>query len=243
MTDPFDFEHHWLDKFGECIEAAGGADARRQIMDGSHILSSDTPRTEIIAWTQGAIQRLETLMDEGQQKQIMTGCACQYPKESLQEMRRAYAETSDIRLVHQMLRDQFQSFLQHNLKLSNEMTADILARGWGAAGILEEDRIVATKIPKSGNLLAYMQETDPKKQRALYCHCPRIREILKSNEKLSDTYCYCGAGFYKGMWEEILQQPLEVELLQSVLRGDPVCQVAIHLPADEHELSKTQTFE
>ena len=230
MTEKLDFERCWLNKFGNCVEAVGGADIRQQIMDGSQTLSDNTPRTEIIAWTKDAMQRLESLMDEDQQKRIMTGCACQYPKESLQEMRRVYAETGDIRLVHQMLLDQFKSFLQHNLDLPDEMVADILARGWGAAGILEADRIIATKIPKSGTLRQYMEETNPEKKRAFYCHCPRIRDILKSEETLLTTYCYCGAGFYQSMWEEILQQPLEVELLQSVLKGDPVCQVAIFLP-------------
>lgn len=230
MTDQTDFERYWLTKFGDCIEVTGGPVVRQQIMQGSQTLSDDATRQEVIAWTQGAMQRLETLLDEDQQKQVMTGCACQYPKSALHEMRQTYAETGDMRLVHQMLLDQFKSFLKHTLELPAEMIAEILERGWGAAGILEEKRIIATKIPKSGYLRQYMQETDPGKKRALYCHCPRIRDVLKSGENLSTTYCYCGAGFYKGIWEEILQQPLEVELLQSVLKGDEVCQVAVHLP-------------
>jgi hypothetical protein len=36
--------------------------------------------------------------------------------------------------------------------------------------------------------------------------------------------------FRKGGWEEILQEPVEIELLESVLKGDEVCKVAIHLP-------------
>lgn len=230
MTESFDFERYWLTKFGNCIEAVGGSVVRQQIMDGSYTLSDETDRAEVISWTQGAVRRLESLLDEKQQKQVMTGCACQYPKENLQEMRRVYAETGDVRLVHQMLLDQFTAFLRHTLELSEEMIADILGRGWGAAGVLEEDRIIATKIPKSGYLREYMAETDPAKKRALYCHCPRVRDALKMGKSLSTTYCYCGAGFYKSMWEEILQQPLEVELLQSVLNGDEVCQVAVLLP-------------
>lgn len=230
MTESFDFERYWLTKFGNCIETVGGSVVRQQIMEGSYTLSDETDRAEVISWTQGAVRRLESLLDEKQQKQVMTGCACQYPKENLQEMRRVYAETGDVRLVHQMLLDQFTAFLRHTLELSEEMIADILGRGWGAAGVLEEDRIIATKIPKSGYLREYMAETDSAKKRALYCHCPRVRDALKMGESLSTTYCYCGAGFYKSMWEEILQQPLEVELLQSVLNGDEVCQVAVLLP-------------
>jgi predicted hydrocarbon binding protein len=110
---------------------------------------------------------------------------------------------------------------------------EILRRGWGLAGVRKGNTIIATKIPKSGYLVEYMRETDPQKKRQYYCHCPRIRDVLKSSETLSPTYCYCGAGFYKGLWEEILQEPVEVELLESVLKGDDVCKVAIRLPVDQ----------
>jgi predicted hydrocarbon binding protein len=75
-----------------------------------------------------------------------------------------------------------------------------------------------------------LQESDPEKRRQFYCHCPRIRDVLKSGETIPPIYCYCGAGFYKGIWEEILQQPVQVELLESVLMGDDVCTIRIDLP-------------
>ena len=93
--------------------------------------------------------------------------------------------------------------------------------------------IIAIKIPKSGYLVEYMKETDPEKKRQYYCQCPRIRDVLKTSETISTTYCYCGAGFYKGIWEEILQKPVEVEVLESVLQGDEVCKIAVYLPSDQ----------
>ena len=57
----------------------------------------------------------------------------------------------------------------------------------------------------------------------------RLKEIV-GDTKLSPTYCYCGAGFYKGLWEGILQKPVMVEILESVMKGDDVCKIAIHLP-------------
>ena len=74
--------------------------------------------------------------------------------------------------------------------------------------------------------------TDPEKKRQVYCHCPRVRDALKTGVTISPAYCYCGAGFYKGIWEEILQAPVEVEVLKSVLKGDQVCTIAIHLPRE-----------
>lgn len=129
-----------------------------------------------------------------------------------------------------MLQEQFESFLRNTLGLDDALVAEIVRRGWGAAGVKQGHTIVATKIPKSGYLVQYMQETDPEKKRQYYCHCPRIRDVLKTSSTLSPTYCYCGAGFYKGIWEEILQQPVEVEVLETILKGDDVCKIAIYLP-------------
>jgi hypothetical protein len=174
--------------------------------------------------------RLEERADEQQCREVMTGCACQYPKAELHDIRACYARTGDADLAHQMLQARFEAFLREVLELDTTMVDEVVRRGWGLAGIKEGNRITATKIPKSGNLAAYLQEQDAERRRQLYCHCPRIREVLQSRETLSPTYCYCGAGYYQAIWQEIAQQPVEVEVLASVLRGDPVCTIVVHLP-------------
>ena len=201
-------------------------------MKGSEDFSDNSSREEVINWSKEAMKKLDSLVDEKRRIEIMTGCACQYPKSDLKEMRKTYEETKDIDLVHQMLQEQFVSFLKNSLKLNNELIEEIVKRGWGSGGVKKGNTIIATKIPKSGYLIEYMQETDPEKKRALYCHCPRIREAIKSGTKISLTYCYCGAGFYRGIWEYILQQSVKVEVLESVLRGDDVCKIEIHLPLE-----------
>jgi hypothetical protein len=230
MSEKQDFERAWLAKFSRCLDEIAGEKIRQQVMRGNEELSSSSSRQEVISWSQRAMQRLDSLVDEKQAQEIMAGCACQYPKSALQEIRRKYEATGGIGLVHQMLQAQFESLLRDSLKLSDELVEEIVSRGWGSAGVKQGNTIIATKIPKSGHLIAYMNETDPEKKRQYYCHCPRIREVLKTSETLSPTYCYCGAGFYKGIWEEILQRPVQVQVLESVLQGDQVCKIAVHLP-------------
>ena len=75
-----------------------------------------------------------------------------------------------------------------------------------------------------------MRRKDPDKKRKLYCHCPRVRDEVGSDPRLPMAYCYCGAGFYQGIWEEILGERVEVEMLESVMLGDEVCKIAVHLP-------------
>ncbi len=232
MTKTQDFERAWLVKFSSCLDETVGEEIRKKVMQGSATLSSHSSSQEVIDWSKQAMERLDSLVDEGERRTIMTGCACQYPKSDLQEIRKRYEATGDIALAHQMLQEQFESLLRNGLKLSDELITEIVKRGWGSAGIQKSDRIIATKIPKSGYLVEYMEETDPARKRQLYCHCPRIRKVLETAETLSLTYCYCGAGFYKGIWEEILQQPVEVEVLESVLKGDDVCKIVVYLPTD-----------
>jgi hypothetical protein len=215
-----------------CLDEIAGEEVRKVVLRGSEGLSSRSGRGEVIEWSKGAMERLESLVEDKEAREIMTGCACQYPKSALQEIRREYEETRDIDLAHEMLQEQFESFLKNTLDLDDELVDEIVERGWGLAGVREENTIIATKIPKSGHLVEYMKEADPEKKRQYYCHCPRVRDALCTSETISRTYCYCGAGFYKGIWEEILQEPVAVEVLESVLQGDEVCKIAVYLSSD-----------
>jgi predicted hydrocarbon binding protein len=232
MLEGYDFEGAWLKKLSDGLDLYAGEEIRLAVMEGSENLSSQSSSQDVIRWSKSAMERLDSLVANERRVAIMTGCACRYPKAALQPMREMYATTRDLEGVHHMLQEQFESFLRSTLDLSKEYVEEIIRRGWGTAGILEGCSITAIKIPKSGNLVEYLREPNQEKRREVYCHCPRVRAILKSGETLSPTYCYCGAGYYKGMWEEILQMPVSVELLQSVLGGDDVCSVVVHLPTE-----------
>lgn len=53
------------------------------------------------------------------------------------------------------------------------------------------------------------------------CLCP-MAEAQKPGA-FSPTYCLCSVGYVKEMHERILGRPVEVELVDSVLRGGPRC--------------------
>jgi hypothetical protein len=230
MSEELDFERAWLYKFSMGLKQIAGEDIEKEVMEGAEALDSHSPREVVIAWTREAMERLDSLVAESDRRAIMTGCACQYPKDALLGLRKTYEETEDLALVRGMLQEQFESLVRDTLRLGEDLVKDVVGRGWGSAGVLDGPTVVATKIPKSDHLLDYLRENDPAKRRQLYCHCPRVRETLKSSVTVSPTYCYCGAGFYKGIWEEILGEPVEVELLETVLQGDEVCKFAVHLP-------------
>ncbi|MGD2162337.1 MAG: hypothetical protein PVI81_08110 [Anaerolineales bacterium] len=221
-----DFDRYWRDKLSNQIEAAVGSDVRDEIIRPD----PEAENKSVIQWTRAVMVRLEDSLDAPLCQQIMTDCACHYPSEQLEPLRSLYQRSGDLKQIHKALQQQFETFMREALELDEDQIADIVERGWGAAGVLNGDTIIATKIPKSGYLKEYLSEPDPDLRRSKYCHCPRVRDAVEAGEELPQLYCYCGAGFYKHMWETILGAPVEVELLESVLSGGEVCKVAIKIP-------------
>ena len=164
LPESSDFEKVWLSKFSRCLVRFAGEEIRKEIMKGGENLSQETSREKVINWTKRAMKKLDNLIDEKKRIDIMTGCACQYPKSDLQAIRKKYEETKDVDMIHQMLQEKFESFLKEVLRLDSELVEEIVKRGWGLAGIKKGDTIIAAKIPKSGFLVEYMMEKDPEQR-------------------------------------------------------------------------------
>jgi hypothetical protein len=97
------------------------------------------------------------------------------------------------------------------------------------SGIRKGSKIFVTKIPYSAK--NYFEEKDEKLKRFYFCHNPWIREALKTEEKPIDPiFCNCSGAYFKNYWDYVLDQPIKVDVLESVIQGDKVCKFAINLP-------------
>jgi hypothetical protein len=97
------------------------------------------------------------------------------------------------------------------------------------SGVREGNQVIITKIPYMTK--EYLQESSKEKKRYWYCHCPWVREALKEDDQPVDPiFCNCSGGYYKNYWETVFNQPVKVEVLESILKGDSVCKFALHLP-------------
>ena len=126
------------------------------------------------------------------------------------------------------LRDEGQLFF--NQPVTDEVIEFVRADPEVSVGVRQGNTLFVTKIPYLAQ--AYLHESDPQKKRYLYCHCPWARESLRQPEgPVPARFCQCSAGYHKKPWEVIFEQPLQAEVLESVLQGDLRCRFAIHLPA------------
>lgn len=59
------------------------------------------------------------------------------------------------------------------------------------------------------------------------CYCG---QVSRTKEPFStNTYCQCGVGWIKQLFESALEKPVDVELLQSVIMGAKSCEFIIHI--------------
>jgi hypothetical protein len=84
-----------------------------------------------------------------------------------------------------------------------------------------------TKLSKDGDIL-YQYYTPHAFTPPMRCYCSLLRGLPKDTT-ISLTYCHCSKAFVQRLWENVLEQPVKVELLQSVVSGDSECKFAIYL--------------
>ena len=215
------FEKQWLYKLQISLKKIGKADLFNNLIKNKEMQS-------LLKWTENLMKMLKEKLTQDEINEVMTGCACLTPKENLKSLCDEYAKTNNLKHVHQLLQEYFEKFISKYKNLNEEQLKYIVDHDMGMAGKLEGNTIYATKIPKEFH--KYFQTTDVQKKKYYCCHCPRIRDLFLKNEKLLDVnYCYCGAGFYKDLWEYILQRPVTVETVESIMKGDEVCKIAIYI--------------
>ncbi|MBT3754747.1 MAG: hypothetical protein HOD64_07885 [Candidatus Cloacimonetes bacterium] len=214
-----DFEKQWLHKLKTGLQKVGREDLFER---------ASRSHQENIEWSEKLMILLNSELKEDEIVDVMSGCACLAPKDYLKILRDEYQTTNDIKFVHQLLQQYFEKTIKTYKDLNDKQLKYIIDNDMGMAGKLEGNTITAVKIPKEFH--KYFQTEDPVEKRYHYCHCPRIRESLKSNNKPVDkNYCYCGAGFYRDIWEFILQRSVKVRIVESLLQGNEHCKIKIYL--------------
>jgi len=216
--DPF--EQQWLKKLQNGLDNIG----QSSLCDDIQKLITET---DLINWTQNLMTFLSENLSDSEINQVMSSCACIKSKDDLVHIRDEYTRSHDLKQVHTMLQESFEGFIKVYKNLDEDQMNFLRKSGWGLAGKLEGNVIKSIKIPKDFH--NYFKEKDKIKKRYYYCHCPRIRESILVNKPIDSHYCYCGAGFYKDIWEFILDREVDIEVIKSVLKDDDVCQIEIHL--------------
>lgn len=211
---------NWIDKYSKAIEKHSTKHVHNAVLDVIPSYLAD--ENKIIDFERNSIIKLDMLVPEIAKRKIFIECSCVYPVAKLEAIRKAYSETKDIKVAHSMLQKQFEKDIA-NEPLKNE----IVEQHMGPAGIIENDKIIITVMPKEPE--SYFSSSDSVNKRYHYCSCDRVRsQILENKQTFSEDYCYCGAGYYKKIWEYILNKEVNVSIIETALKGSDVCRFIIN---------------
>ena len=171
-------------------------------------------------------------------ERLLSTCLRDLPDEYFLEEREKYIKSADIddflmskhqSFVEELQKCQREGALFFSQEITDEVVEYVRAHPEFECGVREGNLLYITKIPY--NTKQYLAETDPTLKRYYACHCPWAREAIKNGTiRLNAVFCNCSGGFSKKPWEVIFGQTLQVDLLESALKGDFRCRFAVHLP-------------
>jgi hypothetical protein len=207
------------------------------------VFPSPLPPLGLSSWekarvTRAVMERLEPRLDDYSRDAIFANSFRDLPESFFGQDRQRYHEIGDFDRFLEIKRQEFIAELERlrdegalffDQEISAEVVDFVRAEPEISQGVRRGNVLFVTKIPYRTK--EYLAATDPAQKRYAYCHCPWARESLRQAEgPVPPTFCRCSAGYHKKPWEIIFGQPLQADVLESVLGGDLRCRFAIHLP-------------
>jgi effector-binding domain-containing protein len=202
-------DHEWHERLANSVEEVLGAAARQQVMVGIDSITTDSSAEAYRNWIHTAMSRIDELTSDPEKKyKIVSCCAHVFPQYRIDRLREIYEQHHEI---DDVLREMYQD------------------PDWYEDPVRKGNQLHMRKVPFDAE--AYKKATDPVEKRQAYCHCAFVRPYLtESPAKISPTFCWCGAGWYRRLWEGILGQPIMVEHVSTLVRGNDHCDLVITLP-------------
>ncbi|MFX1377518.1 MAG: hypothetical protein ACFFA4_00340 [Promethearchaeota archaeon] len=202
--------HKWDNRLEKSIDKVLGKKTRNEIMKDREILFAvNSSAEQRLQWLKDTLIRIDNIADDYKKYEIISRCAHDFSQKRINYMKSIYQKKRDIDDVIE------------------EMNKDYT---WYEKLKREGNIIYVSKIPVNPEEYEKAENIEEKKKN--YCHCRFINNNL--DKGISPTFCYCGTGWYRQQWEGILEKPVRIEILKSLLKGDDFCQVAIHLPLDDN---------
>ncbi len=196
--------HDWEYRFHSGIRQVLGPEKYKEITSELQNVTEFTSSEERGQKLLSVFEKLDSEATEEEKYEIISRCAHVRPIEEVSHWKEIYNRTQDI---DEMLRayGESQYFLEKPYRYGN---------------------IIFTSKPPA-NPEAYANATTQEEKIRATCFCPIIHSTL---DKMPRSYCYCGAGWARQMFEPILGESLTIDIVETVIDGGDKCRFAIHLP-------------
>ena len=227
-----------LPDIGERLATIAGEETRQRVCEGIEFPPVGAPQEDYPKLTKTILERMEAELPTAKCKEVMTWNYHKVPAEVFKEAKKRFSKAASIdeylKGEHELLVEELRSNMRKGqLWFEQEITTEVLEYVKNNqeinTGFRKGDRIFKIKIPYAPK--QFLEEKAPAKKRYYACHCQLVRTTLRdSKPEIPSTFCYCSAGYEKLHFDVIFDEPVEVELLETLLKGDPRCRFAIKIP-------------
>ena len=215
-----------------------GEEIRDKILPEEDLPPLGLPDSDKILATRDIVKKMEKTLDPAVCKKILADVAHGLPRDFRKGEREKFLEAGSIdeylkrkrtAAIAELEIHRDDGSLFYNQYISVEVVDYVKSRPDVLSGERRGNTIYHTKIPFM--VQEYLDEKDERMKRYYACHCAWAREsILNDDVDVSDSFCHCSGGFTKMPWEAALDQPLEYDMVKSVLKGDDECSFVIYIP-------------
>jgi hypothetical protein len=227
-----------LPDLGERLATIAGEETRTKVFQGFELPPLGSPQENYPRLTRMIVDRMEAELPSETCKKILTWNYHRVPAEAFKEKKERFEKADSI---DEYLKDEHKRFIEElkgfmkegRIWYEQEITPEVLEFVMGnqeiCTGVRHGERIYLTKIPYAPK--QYVKEKDPTLKRYYACHCPLARSAIRDRKtKISPMFCYCSGGFEKLGFDVIFGEAVEIEVLESALKGDMRCRFAIKIP-------------
>lgn len=207
-------------------------------------LTPGSPLEDAVAHTRTFVRNLiAKTPDEESCRKALTGNAHGIPESAFESEKEAFASADSLKeyldSYHMRMTGVLAQHAKDGTVWYEQRITDAVVDYVGSdpeilGGVIEGDSIMITKIPYDPD--GWLRETDPRRRRYLYCHCPMARELLsptrasETEDAIPGIWCACSAGFNRLRFLAIFGEDVDAYVTESVLMGDDRCRFAIRIP-------------
>jgi hypothetical protein len=227
-----------LPAIGERLAATAGKAAHGRVFHDLEMPPLGSPQESYPKLTKTVLDRMEGELPAGTCREIMTWNYHNIPTEAFKERKQRFEKAASIddylKGEHERLIKELEDCMREGRPwFEQEITPEVLEFVRGnqeiCTGLRRGDKIYATKIPSAPK--QFLKEKDPEMRKYYACHCQLVRTALRDGKpRIPATFCYCSAGFEKVHFDAVFGEPVEVEMLETLLKGDERCRFAIKIP-------------
>jgi len=227
-----------LPDIGQRLTTIAGEGVQRRVYEGFELPPLGSPQESYPMLTKRLVDRMEAELPSETCREVLTWNYHKVPPETFKGHKERFEKANSI---DEYLKDEHRRFVEEltgymkagRIWYEQEITPEVVKLVEGNPeiqnGVRHGDKIYVSKIPFAPK--QYLTEKDPTMKRYYACHCPLVRTAIRDGKpEISPTFCYCSGGYEKLHFDVIFGEPVEVELLESALKGDMRCRFAISIP-------------